>query len=97
MRYQGYRCEDARDEHTHRSQHRHEPPEVARAVDRRVGAQVELAEQLDAVEGLQRLARDRRVEEEPQPDVERPHLGEHRPAVVARIVASVANVVLLRE
>ena len=65
-------------------------------MDRRVGAQVELAEQLDAVEGLQRLARDRRVEEQPHPDVERPHLGKHRPAV-ASIVASVANVVLLRE
>ena len=96
MRYQGYRCEDARDEHTHRSQHRHEPPDVARAVDRRVSAQVELAEQLDAVEGLQSLARDRRVEKQPQPDVECPHLGKHRPAV-ASIVASVANVVLIWE
>ena len=50
-------------------------------MDRRVGAQVELAEQLDAVEGLQRLARDRGVEEQPHPNVERPHLGKHRPAV----------------
>ena len=44
-------------------------------MDRRVGAQVELAEQLDAVEGLQRLARDRGVEEQPHKDVERPDLG----------------------
>ena len=43
-------------------------------VGRRVGAHVRVSEQLDAVEGLQRLARDRRVQEEPRPDVEGPHL-----------------------
>ena len=53
----------------------HEPPVGAGALDGGVGAQVGDAKQLDAVEGLQRLARDRRVEQQPRPDVERPHLA----------------------
>ena len=60
--YQGEGSEDARHEDANSSEHRHEPPVGTGAVGRRVGAQVGLAQQLDAIEGLQRLARNRRVE-----------------------------------
>eukprot|EP00964_Phaeocystis_antarctica_P137271 scaffold101782_cov55-Phaeocystis_antarctica.AAC.2 len=60
--HEGKGSEDARHEDTHSSEHCHEPPVGTGAVGRRVGAQVGLAQQLDAIEGLQRLARNRRVE-----------------------------------
>ena len=57
------------------------------------GYNVGLAEQLDAIEGLQRLTRDRGVEQQPHPDVERPHLGKYRPGWCIA-VASTAIVVV---
>ena len=86
LMHQGDGCEDDGDKQAEPREHRHEPPLAAGAEGRRVGAHVRVSEQLDAIEGLQRLARDRRVEKQPQPDVERPHLGKQRPAV-ASIVA----------
>ena len=65
----------ARREGAHSGDEGEKPPLASGAVDGRVGAQVGRAEQLDAVERLESLARDRRVQEQPRPDVERPHLA----------------------